>query len=166
MKNKLIKIKTLVLACMLIIGCLVMGCESNDEESGILLVLDGAVHSLEQGNAKAVIKSTTKDFVVYPGKMNKWSSLKQIHALLRSYGAFSILHPTPEIQIDDSDVAALASVPFVTVTSDKSWAELKALENDADDWVAYAEKYGEVHRLELSMVKKDGHWLAETARFF
>ncbi|MCP4677453.1 MAG: hypothetical protein GY854_18460 [Deltaproteobacteria bacterium] len=160
MYNRFFKHPAILLVCLFFLGC-----EGREDEQEILNILEQIEKGLERENAKDLMKHTTMDFIAHPGKLNRWSSTKQLYLLFRKHGPFSALHPIPEIDLDETAQGASVSMPFIIVAAGVTSAALEELADDPDAWTEYAEKHTEVHRLELSLIKKGDRWLAESAGF-
>ena len=165
MYDRFLRHATKLVACLIFLGCFCLGCEGREEEQEILSILEQAEQGLENGSAQELMKHATRDFVGHPGKLNRWSATKDLYLLFRQHGPFSILHPTPEIELDETAQGAAVSMPFIIVAAGVTSSAIDEFADDHDAWIKYAEKHSEVHRLELSLVKKGERWLAESANF-
>ncbi len=163
-RSRILQINRLVYALLLLL--LVSGCEEREEEQEIVSVLEQAQMDLERESASRLIKLTSKGFIAHPGRMNRWSATKQLRVFFRQHGAVSIIFPQPEVQFGDSLEEASVNFPFILAPAGAKSSKLVELADDPEAWVAYAEQRTEVHRVELSMIKQGGRWLADAARFF
>jgi len=166
MHSRFLKHSATLLACLFFLGCFSLGCEGREEEQEILSTLEQTVKGLEHGNAQDLMKYTTKDFIAHPGKLNRWSSTKELYLLSRQHGPFSVLYPIPEIDLHETAQGASLSMPFIIVAAGVTSPALDDLADNPEAWTDYAKKHTEVYRLELSLVKKGERWLADSARFF
>ncbi len=166
MYNRIFKHQAKLLTCLFFCGCFCLGCEGREEEQEILSTLEQTAKGLERGNAQELMKFTTKDFVARPGSLNRWSSTKELYLLFRQHGPFSVLYPIPEIELDETAQSASVSMPFIIVAVGVTSPALDDLAEDPETWAEYAGKHTEVHRLELSLIRKGDRWLAESSNFF
>jgi len=152
-------------ATLFTIAIVTSGCEQTDEESEIAAVVSQAITSIEKRDAKNLMKSTTDDFISHPQRWNKGEALKSLYVAMRNSRDMDLLHPNFDIEITDNGNSALFKSPFILVPAGTRFSHLKGLEKDPAAWSEKASEKIAVNRVEISFVKKNGQWLAESTLF-
>lgn len=159
-----LKLRLMLAAIFLLAAFGSFGCESQEEQEINAAVQEG-IETFEQGNLSKLAKLTTRDFVAYPGKLNRKSLMRKLYLAMRNSREIKVLHPTPEIEVDPGEESALVDLPLIVVTSEDADKELADFSDDQLKWMDKAEQLAEVQHLELSMIKQGDRWLVRTARF-
>lgn len=156
---------SLLLAVLLSLAALgSFGCESQEEQEVNATVSEG-IETFERGDLTKLIKFTTRDFVAYPGKVDRKTLMRRLYLTVKSSREINVLHPAPEIELDAGEETARVDVPLIVAASKELEKELADVNEDQVKWIEKAEQYAEVKHLELSMVKQGDRWLVQTARF-
>ncbi len=158
---KLVAIRVCCLAVLLFL----VGCYKTEEERQVEQLVDDLGQSFGDHSIKGLLKSTTRDFVALPGRVNKKTAVRQLFHLFQLNRNITALYPRPEIECD-SENSASVSLPFLLINSGAENSALEDLFDSPDQWVEQAQTLGKVHQVELSLVRKDGQWFVQTARFF
>ena len=141
------------------------GCEAQQQEQEVLSVVNDGIALLQSKDVGKSMRLTTRDFLAQPGKYTRLTASRKLLSLFRGTGDIEILHPDPDVEVQDSGDSALVSMPFVIARGGVSVKKLAALEGDTAAWAAAASDYTTVHNVEISLVKQDGRWLIRTVRF-
>lgn len=142
-----------------------LGCEGSDEEQGAVSVVSDGVALLESRKVTRALKLVTKDFVAFPGRLDRKAVSRRMLAVYQAYGEIRIVHPALEVEILDNGEAAVVTAPFVVAKKGVSTARLDKLSDDADAWVKEASRYTEVENAEISLVKQGDRWLVQSIHF-
>jgi hypothetical protein len=148
-----------------IAGLGVFGCETQEQEEEVNNVVSEGIKAFEQGDLAKLLKFTTRDFVAYPGKLDRKTIARRLYPTFRNQKNVSVLHPDPDIEIDPNEESALVDMPLIVVDRSDLGKQLDDLDNDLKKWISRSEQFAEVQHLELSMVKQGDRWLVRTARF-
>ncbi|MDJ0764480.1 MAG: hypothetical protein QNJ97_16000 [Myxococcota bacterium] len=158
--------KTLSRVVILSVAVLsLIGCEAHKEEQEILAVIETGVQHLEARDIGQAMGLATGDFMAHPGKLGRGAVARRLMALNKTYGAISILHPAPDIDVDVSNDRAIVTMPFIAVRSGFNPHELDAVYDDPEAWITRAADVADVRQVEISMIKKDTQWRVQTTRF-
>jgi hypothetical protein len=151
------------MASLFVVGAL--GCEAGEDEQKAVSVVEDGIALLEEESLSKMVRLTTSDFLVQPGKLNRKAVTARLYNLFRTYGGVKVLYPEPEVEILDGGDTALITMPFVVAEKGVTGTALEDLRDDTEDWVKEARQFTDVQRAEISLVKKDDRWLVRTVRF-
>ena len=141
------------------------GCQEPVDHGEVLLLVDDLNQALEERDVRGLFRHTTADFLLFPGRHGKNTSMRRAFLMFKLHGAVEALYPRPAIEID-GDSHARVSGPLLLVRRGASDPTLDDLEHDPAAWLERASELGEVLNAELSLVRQGDRWLVQTARFF
>lgn len=142
----------------LILFCVLTACSAKDDVSVIRKVVEDCARLAEEHNVKKIIKQTTEAFYANPGKHDRQEVRKILWWAFRQYGEFKILYPEPDIELMESDSAAICRIYFMIVRSKQEYPALKELYDDPEAWLEEVGKNADLYRLDLNFSKNDGDW--------
>ena len=135
-----------------------ISCSSTDDASMIRKLVEDCARLAEEHNAKEIIKQTTEAFYANPGKHDRQGVRKILWWAFRQYGEFKILYPEPDIELMESDSAAICRIYFMIVRNKQEYPALKELYDDPEAWLEEVGKNADLYRLDLNFSKNDGDW--------
>jgi len=141
------------------------GCQEPQDQREIELLVDDLAQALEERDVRGLLRNTTDDFLLFPGRLDKVTATKRAFLMFRLKGGLEALYPRLDVERDGDD-AARVSGHFLLVRPGQSVPVLEDLEDDPDAWLARASELGEVTSAELSLIRRGDRWLVQTARFF
>ena len=139
-------------------------CETQDDETAIRQLIDGAVKSAEAQDIGALMDIATEDLTVLPGNKDRQKVKRELFVAFRYYGTFSIKHPRPTVNVDRTGEFAEAFVPFLILKAGVDPPDLSGLYEDPEAFVQEVSKLADLYRLELWLKKDGGDWLVRKAR--
>ena len=140
-------------------GC--SGCEPDDDETLIRILVGQAVDRAEKHNISELFALATTPFVANPGNYDRRSCKAMLLVMLRRYGTFRIVHPAYGVTISDDGKSAQLTIPFLIVVEGKSAPDIREFADDPTRWLQEASKGADPFILDANLVKRDGEWKVE-----
>jgi hypothetical protein len=135
-----------------------ISCSSKDDVSVIRNLVEDCARLAEEHDVKGIIKQTSEAFHASPGRHDRQGVRKILWWAFRQYGEFKILYPEPDIELMESDSAAICRIYFMIVRSKQEYPALKELYDDPEAWLEEVGKNADLYRLDLNFSKNDGDW--------
>ena len=155
------KIRALVLL-FLVSGSLIWSsCSGKDDVSAIREMIKEAADLAEQQDIGGIMAFTTEDFEALPGKMDQRRTKRLLWLVFKKYGQLRVMHPVPSVDVEESN--ATAGFPFLIIKKDHTFPALKKFYQDPKSWVEEIGETGDLYRMRLNLVKKEGDWLVKQA---
>ncbi len=148
-----------------LLGGALLGCDGADEEQGPVSVVSEGVGLLESSKVGGALKLTTKDFVAFPGRLDRKAVSRRMVSFFRTHGEIDIVYPTPEVEVVEDGNAALVTTPFVVAKKGVSTESLDQLSDDPEAWEKEASRFTTVEHAEISLVKQNDLWRVQSIRF-
>jgi hypothetical protein len=142
-----------------------LGCEAQEQEQEVVSVVSDGIALLESQSVGKALRLTTEDFLAQPGRLSKNAVTRKLVRFYAANGNVDVMHPAPEVELDDALESALVSMPFVVAKKGASAEDLDDLYDDQEAWEAAASEYAAVQRADISLVKQNERWLVRTVRF-
>ena len=147
------------ITAVLLTGC--SGCEPDDDEQLIRLLVSQAVERAEMHNIADLFDLAIKSFVADPGSHDRRSSKAMLLVMFRRYGSFRILHPSYGVNISEDAKSAELSIPFLIVREGQPVPEMRELAEDPARWLKKASEAADPFMLDAQLIKTDGEWKVE-----
>jgi hypothetical protein len=141
-----------------------LGCEAQEQEQEVVSVVSDGIALLESQSVGKALRLTTTDFLAQPGRLGKDVVTRKLVRFYAANGKVDVIHPAPEVELDDALESALVSMPFVVAKRGVSAEDLDDLYDDPGAWEASASEYTSVQHAEISLVKQNDRWLVRTVR--
>lgn len=106
---------------------------------------------------------TTEDFQALPGKMDQRLTKRLLWLVFKKYGQLRIMHPAPDVEVISEGREATARFPFLILKKDHTLPSLQKFYEDPQRWVEEIGESGDLYRLRLELIKKEGDWLVKQA---
>jgi hypothetical protein len=135
-----------------------ISCSSKDDVSVIRNLVEDCARLAEEHDVKGIIKQTSEAFYASPGRHDRQGVRKILWWAFRQYGEFKILYPEPDIELMESDSAAICRIYFMIVRSKQEYPALKEFYDDPEAWLEEVGKNADLYRLDLNFSKNDGGW--------
>ena len=135
-----------------------IACSSKDDVSVIRDLVEDCARLAEEHDVKGIIKQTSEAFYASPGRHDRQGVRKILWWAFRQYGEFKILYPEPDIELMESDRAAICRIYFMIVRNKQEYPALKELYDNPEAWLEEVGKNADLYRLDLNFSKNDGDW--------
>lgn len=167
MKRSLLNYAFTMIALTLGVSCFLAACEDTSADTEeIQVVVDSALSALADARLQNISDKVTKDFIAHPGKLDKQEAMRQLFVLFRVNRGLFVNAPTPTIEFGDDAQTATVKGPFIVTKRPTSSDALLSVQDDVEAWTRLASRYAEVQQADISLVKTDGVWKIDAARFF
>jgi hypothetical protein len=150
----------IVIALIILVGC----GAPKDDEGALREWVEQAARFAEKHKVNEIMNLAADDFQAQPGGLDRRGTRGILRLVFRGYGKIRVLHPEPAVRLERGSELALVSVPFLILKKGQPPPELDRLYNDPVGWIEKLGERADLYRMKLGMVKKDGRWLAKTAR--
>ena len=143
-------------------GC--SGCDEPDDEQQIRALFAEAVALAEKNDLGELMELATEGFVVEPGSVSRQEVRATLLLAFRRYGRFSVVHPTPTVDLAEDRLSATAELPFLVLREGEAAPDLGELVDDPERWFEGVAEMGDAFYLKLRLEKTDDGWRAAKAR--
>ena len=138
-------------------------CSGRDDVSAIREMIQKAADLAEQQDIGGIMAFTTEDFQALPGKMDQRLTKRLLWLVFKKYGQLRVMHPVPDVEVMTEGREATARFPFLILKKDHGLPSLQKFYEDPQRWVEEIGESGDLYRLRLELVKKEGDWLVKQA---
>jgi hypothetical protein len=152
----------IALPAIAVTGC--GGCEGDDDEARIRSLFRYAVETAENRDVGELMELTTEDFTVAGRGISRQETKGVLLMAFRRYGAFTIRHPNPSVEVSPSGMTATAETPFLLVRDDREAPDLEGLYESPAEWLAEVGELADLYDVKLWLVKTDDGWRVKKAR--
>jgi hypothetical protein len=142
----------------------ICSCSGKDDTQAIYALIQNGTRLAQEKQVGDLMDLTLPDFVAQPGGRNRREAKGVLFAALMHYGKFKIHYPRPEVELLPDNGGARATIHFLIVRQDQSIPGLKELYDNPRKWIEKAGEKADLYQMELVLKKKEGEWLAESAR--
>ena len=89
----------LILLVFCLTGAAFLACETPEEQEINATVSEG-IETFESADLTKLIKFGTRDFVAYPGKLDRKTIVRRLYLAMKNQKDIRVLHPIPDIEIE------------------------------------------------------------------
>jgi hypothetical protein len=143
---------------------LLAACSRQDEASRVREWVHQGAELAERHDLAGLLARTTVGFRGEPGGRDRQGVREVLGAAFYHYRRFRILHPYPAVEISADGGGAAVAVPFLLVRRDGEIPGLEEFRDDPPGWLARVGDRADLYHLELQLEKREGRWLATSAR--
>ena len=152
------------LGLLLLVLCFFLtSCARKDDTDVIRQLIKQGALCAEKHDIRGLMKLTSEDFLAMPGQHNHHGVRRILWMAFRHYEAFKVIYPKPSVELESNGLTASATIYFMIVKKDVSFAKLTELYKDPQGWLEEAGENAVLYRLTLELLKKNRVWLVTRA---
>jgi hypothetical protein len=138
-------------------------CSKGDDFEAIHKLIDKGVALGEKHDIGELMKLAGEDFIALPGDLDRRSTRAILWRAFNYYGAFKIIHPQANVDVESDGKKASAGLFFLILRKDVSIPKLRDLAHDPGRWLEEVGENADLYRLDMELAKESGRWMVRKA---
>lgn len=140
-----------------------VSCSKQDDVEAIRALIKKGARSAEEHDIGGILELASQDLRAMPGDLDRRGIKGVLWRAFRHYGPLKVLHPRPDVEMNEDANQASAQLPFLIVKREQTFPGLEKAYNDPLVWLDEVGENADLYRLRLELTKPDSDWLVNRA---